>query len=256
MDRVTLIAAAERLSVALLLVSTVARGATPLEVVELDLVVPAAARTGHRQAAVPIHRLFTGDEARIVATIRLGTLRLVRPRVTFSTNAPLKGRRDEPRSEGVFVGPAGPRLFAGSAVFTTAGTYKLRVHVDHEGGPQEADATFTIEVATAPAEKPASPEPPASGPVSERPPTSAQPAAGAPPRTVTPTAVPESRVSGPDAAMIRRLRIAIGQAAKTRACTECPALLMRAEALGGENDAAAALAEYQALLGELSRIQK
>ncbi len=238
------------------LMSTVARGAVPLEVVELDLVVPAAARAGHRQAVLPVHRLFTGDNARIVATVRLGALRLVRPRVTFSTNAPLKGRRDEPRSECVLVGPAGPRFFAGSAVFTTAGTYKVHVHVDHEGGPQEADATFTIEVA--PAERRAPVEPPDSAPAAETQPALTRPPASAPISTSAPTivgAAPASRVFGPDAAMIQRLKIGIRQAATKSACMECPALLKRADALSAEKDAAAALAEYEALLAELSRIQ-
>lgn len=240
------------------LASAVARGAAPLEVADVDLVVPAADQAGRRRAPFPSHRVLTGDEARIVATIRVGALRVVRPRITFSTNAPLEGRRDEPRSEGVFVGPAGPRFVAGSVVFTTAGAYKVRVHVDHEGGPQEADATFTIEVGSAPVQTRARTESPTSLPVAEKSPTPARPPAAAPSPTVAPAAgaeAPGSGVFGPDAAMIRRLKVGIRQVATKRACTECPALARRADALGAETDAAAALAEYQALLGELSRIQ-
>lgn len=239
--------AAGSLALTLGLASTVARGAAPLEVVELDLVVPAAVEAGHRRAPFPSHRVLTGDEARIVATIRVGTLRLVRPRITFSTSAPLKGRRDEPRSEGVFTGPAGPRFVAGSAVFTTEGEYRLTVHVDHSGGPQEADASFTIEVLPAPAQRRARTESPPSRPVPEKSPT--------PTPTPPPAGAPESGVFGPDPAMIQRLKVGIRQVAATRACAECPALLRRAETLSAEKNAAAALAEYQALLGDLSRLQ-
>lgn len=251
--------------------SAVANGASPpgtLGVVDVDLVVPAAAETEHRRAPYPSHRVFTGDEARIVATIRLGALRLVRPRVTFSTNAPLKGRHDEPRSGGVFIGPAGPRLFAGTAVFAAEGTYKVSVHVDQEGGPQTADATFVIEVAGPPAARPApkpptAPKPtatPAAAPTAT--PTPAPTSTPAP--TATPTAVPPAAqptepstpgVFGPDAAMIERLKIGIRQTAKKRPCAECGALLKRADALGRERDPAAALAEYEALVAAMARLQ-
>lgn len=277
-------AVAGGLVLALSLASGAATAEAPLAVADVDLVVTGAEATDHRRAPFPSHRVFTGDQARIVATLRLGALRLVRPRVTFSTSAPVKDRRNEPRSAGVFVGPAGPRLFAGSAVFTAEGTYTLSVHVDHEGSPQTADAAFTIEVVSAPAASPASTTPRTAPAAQEKRPTPTQTptvrptptrtAAVTPTQTPTqtptatptptpaPTAAPavaaEASASGvfaPDAAMIERLRIAIRQSAKKRACAECAALLRRVDALSAQKDAAAALAEYQALIGELSRIQ-
>lgn len=246
--------AAGSLVLTLGLASAVARGAAPLEVVELDLVVPAAVEAGSRRAPFPSHRVLAGDEARIVATIRVGSLRVVRPRIRFSTNAPLKNRRDESRSDGVFVGPAGPRFVAGSAVFAAEGSYTLTVHVDHAGGPQEADATFTIEVVRA--------EPPASLPVAQKPPTPKPTPTPPPAATPSPAVAPDASakaalpgVFGPDAAMIQRLKVGIRQASAKRACAECPALVKRADALSAEKNATAALAEYQALLRELSRLQ-
>ena len=176
--------------------------------------------------------------------------------MTFSTSAPLKSRREEPRSGGVFIGPAGPRLFAGSAVFATEGTYKLSVHVDHEGGSQTADATFAIEVA-GPAKPPAAQKAaptvaPAVAPtvaptvvptVVPTPPTrrahihaGANAALRPPPTAVRslfqqPTEPSAPGLFGPDAAMIERLKIGIRQTAKKRPCPECGALLKRADAL-------------------------
>jgi hypothetical protein len=189
----------------------------------------------------------------------VGTLRLVRPRIRFSTNAPVKFRRDEPRSEGIFVGPAGPRFVAGTAVFTAEGIYSLTVHVAHEGGPQESNATFTLEVLPAPAPRRTRTEPPALVSATGTPPTpsAATPPAAVPRSTAAPeaSAVPDPLVIGPDAAMIQRLKIGLRQVATKRACSDCPALLKRADALGAEKSAASALAEYQALVGELARIQ-
>ncbi len=64
-----------------------------------------------------------------------------------------------------------------------------------------------------------------------------------------------SGIFAPDAAMIERLKIGIRQVARKRPCAECGALLKRADALSSEKDPAAALAEYQALVSAMARLQ-
>ncbi len=116
--------------------------AMTVQIRDIDLMVSGA--PGNRRAEYPAHRVFVGDHAGVTALVfHDGTLRS--PLATFSTTAPIAAHTGH-AAGGLYTGPATHPIPAGYATFTTAGRYRLSVHVSHAGGGETADASFDIEV--------------------------------------------------------------------------------------------------------------
>jgi len=118
--------------------------ALTIQVSGIDLLVSGA--PGGRRADAPSRKVFVGDRAEVVALVgHDGTLR--NALVAFTTTAPVTGLTPHVRLSSLLTGSGAHRLSAGWATFTTAGRYRVGIHVSHEGGAETADASFDIEVA-------------------------------------------------------------------------------------------------------------